>query len=183
MRGLRSTLALLVVLVGLGAYIYFVTSKQDGTAAASDEKKVFQSASSPTSIEELKIKSEAGDVTTVQKEGDGWQIVAPITAPRRRVRGHRGSPPRSANLEIVRVIDENPADLRRVRPRRRRASRSSSRRPTTSRPASCSLGDKTPTGGNLYAKTQRREARVPHRRIPGTPRSTSRRSTCATRRS
>ena len=40
MRGLRSTIALLVVLIGLGAYIYFVTWKQsDTTDAASKQEK------------------------------------------------------------------------------------------------------------------------------------------------
>ena len=36
MRGLRSTIALVVVLIGLGAYIYFVTWKrpEGGTSAA-----------------------------------------------------------------------------------------------------------------------------------------------------
>src|SRR5437667_373977 len=44
MRGLRSTIALLVVLIGLGAYIYFVTWKQsDTTDAASKQEKVFAS--------------------------------------------------------------------------------------------------------------------------------------------
>ena len=38
MRGLKSTIALIVVLVGLGAYIYFVTSKTpEGDSAAAAE--------------------------------------------------------------------------------------------------------------------------------------------------
>ena len=77
MRGLRSTIALLVVALGLGAYIYFVTWKKDGNTAASKEKRVFQSIESGD-IAELTIKAENGDRTTVKKQGDHWQIVSPI---------------------------------------------------------------------------------------------------------
>ena len=80
MRGLRSTIALLVVALGLGAYIYFVTWKGDGNTAASSEKKVFQSIES-SDIAELTIKAESGDRTTVKKEGERWQIVSPIQTP------------------------------------------------------------------------------------------------------
>ena len=38
MRGLKSTIALLVVLVGLGAYIYFVASKADDTSSKNERR-------------------------------------------------------------------------------------------------------------------------------------------------
>ena len=41
MRGLRSTLALVVVLIGLGGYIYFVTSKKSDTDTGKKQEKVF----------------------------------------------------------------------------------------------------------------------------------------------
>ena len=42
MKGLKSTIALAVVLIGLGAYIYFVTWKQpDGPDAGKKTDKVF----------------------------------------------------------------------------------------------------------------------------------------------
>ena len=41
MRGLRSTIGLLVVLVGLGAYIYFVTWKKSDTDTTAKQDKVF----------------------------------------------------------------------------------------------------------------------------------------------
>jgi hypothetical protein len=44
MRGLKSTLALVVVLAGLGAYIYFVTWKQPaGGDTGKKQEKVFAS--------------------------------------------------------------------------------------------------------------------------------------------
>ena len=45
MRGLRSTLALIIVLVGLGAYIYFVTWKRPENADTPKKDKVFNVAS------------------------------------------------------------------------------------------------------------------------------------------
>ena len=54
MRGLRSTIALIVVLGGLSAYIYFVTWKQTDSASSKQEK-VFPSVTAQ-SLEELKIK-------------------------------------------------------------------------------------------------------------------------------
>ena len=38
MQGLRSTLALVVILAGLGAYIYFVESKKDVSGVTKQEK-------------------------------------------------------------------------------------------------------------------------------------------------
>ena len=62
MRGLKSTIALVVVLVGLGAYIYFVTWKQPDAGADTGKKqeKVFASLDS-SKIEEVKVTSAAGE--------------------------------------------------------------------------------------------------------------------------
>jgi len=57
MRGLRSTIALLVVLAGLGAYIYFVTSKAEDSSTK--QEKLFPSVTSDN-IEELTVKSYSG---------------------------------------------------------------------------------------------------------------------------
>ena len=59
MRGLRSTIALLVVLAGLGAYIYFVTWKQpDDGAERPTQEKVFAGFEADK-IEEIKVKSDS----------------------------------------------------------------------------------------------------------------------------
>jgi preprotein translocase subunit YajC len=70
MRGLRSTIVLLVVLIGLGAYIYFVASKPS-TDTGSKQEKLFAGLETDK-IDEIKVKSESGDVTTVKKEGGSW---------------------------------------------------------------------------------------------------------------
>src|SRR5687768_10724017 len=79
MRGLKSTLALIVVLIGLGAYIYFVTWQQSDEDAASTLEKVFVGTDAQN-IQELKIKAEAGDVTTVRKTAEKWEVVEPVQA-------------------------------------------------------------------------------------------------------
>ena len=104
MRGLRSTIALLVVLIGLGAYIYFVTWKQPSTSdAASKQEKVFDKVEADK-IEELKIKSEKGEVTTVRKESGGWQVTAPVAtkADEAEVSGITSG---LSSISISRVVD------------------------------------------------------------------------------
>jgi hypothetical protein len=76
MRGLRSFLVLLVVAIGLGAYIYFVERKRPSAEdAATKREKVFTVESS--AIEELEIQSEKGERTKLTKTGGAWRIVAP----------------------------------------------------------------------------------------------------------
>ena len=109
-RGLRSTLALLLVLIGLGAYIYFVTWKQSDDSTSSKLEKVFPAVAAQD-VQELTVKSEAGEVSSLKKTGDRWELTAPVQA-------HASESDVSAitgalgQLEVVRVIDENPADLK-----------------------------------------------------------------------
>lgn len=77
MRGARSLIALLVIAAGLGAYIYFVESKRDVTDPALKREKVFTVEAGK--IDEVTVNAAMGDVTTLKKSGDNWQIVSPIT--------------------------------------------------------------------------------------------------------
>src|SRR5436190_1506190 len=150
MRGLRSTIALLVVLIGLGAYIYFVTWKQgDSTDAASKQEKVFSSLEADK-IEELKIKAEKGDNTTVVKKDGAWQLTQPIAA---KADDSEVSSITSGltQASIVRVVDENPSDLKEyglAAPRVEidfKASGDKDYRKLL-------VGDKSPTGSDMFAK-------------------------------
>ncbi len=78
MRGVRSFLLLLVVAAGLGAYLYFVESKRD-PADADKKAKVFTVEADK--IDELVVKSESGDRTTLKKTGTEWQVVEPVATP------------------------------------------------------------------------------------------------------
>lgn len=149
MRGMRSTIALLLVLAGLGAYIYFVTWKQSGEDTATKRDRVFTGVESDT-IEELKIKSASGDLTTLKKTADKWQIVSPVSAP---AADSEVAPVTSAlgQLEIVRVIDEKGADLNEyglATPRIEVDFKSADGKLA----GRLLVGDKTPTGSSLYAK-------------------------------
>ena len=150
MRGLRSTIALFVVLIGLGAYIYFVTWKRpDSSDAASKQEKVFASLEADK-IEELKIKAEKGDTTTVVKKDGAWQLTEPI---RTQAEESEVSSITSglSGLNVVRVVDENPGDLKEyglATPRVAidfKASGDKDYRRLL-------VGEKSPTGSDMFAK-------------------------------
>src|SRR4051812_23440612 len=109
MRGLKSTIALAVVLAGLGGYIYFVTWKTPAEPASKQEK-VFAGIQSDK-IEELKVTSDKGELTSLKKENGAWQVVAPAVAKADENEASAISNALGA-VEIVRVVDENPADLK-----------------------------------------------------------------------
>jgi hypothetical protein len=149
MRGLKSTVALFLVLVGLGAYIYFVTWKQPAEDDASKREKVFADLD-VAQLEQLTVKAEAGDVTTLRKEAGAWQIVEPVkaAAAESEVTGITGA---LQNLEVERVVEEQPADLGTYglsTPRVEVDFTSGAGKPS----GRLLLGNKTPTGGNVYAR-------------------------------
>ncbi len=148
MRRLWSTLALVVVLGGLGAYIYFDIWKQPETSASKQEK-VFGSLQTDK-IDEVKIKSESGDVTTVKKGGDGWQISAPVAA---KASESEVSSITSAlgNVELSRVIEDHPSDLKQYgleTPRIDVEFKSADGKSS----GHLFVGQKTATGSSLYAR-------------------------------
>src|SRR5262245_12769154 len=108
MRGLRSTIALVVVLAGLGAYIYFVTWKQADTPATGKKlDKVFTVDSDQ--IEEIKVTSASGDATIAKKEGAAWKLVEPAApADESELSGIANA---LATADVIRVVDPNPASL------------------------------------------------------------------------
>lgn len=147
MRGLRSFLGLLAILIALGAYLYFVESKRTPGADEDPKEKVF--AVQEDAIDEITIKAESGDTTTLRKSGSDWQIVAPTTAPADSAEVS-GLTMNLASLEEQRVIDENPADVKEfglADPRVEVTFKSGGQEQTLF------IGSKTPTGGDVYART------------------------------
>jgi hypothetical protein len=145
MRGLRSFVVLLVILIGLGAYWWFVESKRD-PAAGEKRDKVF--GVDADKIEEITVKSESGEQTTLRKNGSEWQIVQPVTASPDGAEVS-GLTTNLSNLEVQRVIDENPADLAEyglATPRVEVAFKSGGQE------RRLLVGRKTPPGTDLYAK-------------------------------
>ena len=106
MRRLLSTLTLLAVSAGLGAYIYYSKPPEPETAA---KEKAFPGIVYDQ-IAELTVRSKSGDVTTVKKAADGWQMVSPaaVKASESDIAAIGAS---LANLDVTRVIDDKATDL------------------------------------------------------------------------
>ncbi len=151
MRGVRSTLILLVVLAGLLGYIYFVESKKPETVAGEEAKpKVF--AVTADKIAELSVKPATGDATVLRKADGKWQIVQPVdsAADDAEVSGITSN---LASLEVQRVVDEAPGDLKQyglAQPRVDIGFKAAGDKGEHH----LLVGDKTPTGGEMYAKLQ-----------------------------
>jgi hypothetical protein len=150
MRGGRSFLVLLVVAFGLGAYVYFVEMKRDISDPSLKKEKLF--AIETGKVEEVEVHAESGDVTTMKKTGDTWQIVKPAAL-------DVDTPAASAvvstleTIEAQRTVDENPASVKEfgLDPPRyylifRAAGETTTRR--------LNVGSKTPTGADMYARVE-----------------------------
>ncbi len=145
MRGVRSFLVLLVLLGGLGGYAIYEYKrgpKDDGDK----RNKVFTVESDK--IEEITIKGDAGETTTLKKTGSNWQIVQPLTAD---TDGGEvtGILTNLSSLEEQRVIDENPGDLAEygLAPPRIEVTFKAD-----GKEHRLQIGRKTPPGTDLYAK-------------------------------
>ena len=151
MRGLRSTILLVAVLAGLGAYIYFVTWKlpEGGATDAKKLEKVFAGYEADK-VEEIKVMSAAGDATTLRKEGGVWKVTQPITAAasESEVSGITSA---LGQMEVGRVVDENPTNLNdyglsnpRIQIDFKAAGDTDYKK--------LLVGDKSPTGSDIFAK-------------------------------
>jgi hypothetical protein len=150
MRGGRSLLVLVVLALGLGAYIYFVEMERDpaGTEAL---LKVFAVEES-SAIDWIQVQHDSGEVTTLEKSGEEWRIVAPVTAP-------ADAPAASAiadalaSADIVAVLDENPTNLTQygLDPARASVAFRTAGDATEHR---LKIGNQTPTGSDIYAQVE-----------------------------
>jgi uncharacterized protein DUF4340 len=146
MRGLRSFLGLLIVAAALGAYLYFVESKRTPGDDGPKKEKVFNVESDK--IEEITIKSESGEQTTLKKSGSDWQIVSPAAAKPDNAEVS-GLTTNLSSVEMQRVVDENPPDLKEyglAQPRVQVTFKAGGQEHTLQ------IGQKTPPGSDLYAK-------------------------------
>lgn len=152
MRGGRNLLILLVVALGLGAYIFLYEAKREpgGDAAAVKKTKVF--ATEASKFEEIEVKATSGDTTTLKKKNGLWEISAPeAMATDTSEAGNLVSTIES--LEVQSVVDENPkapAEFG-LEPPRFTVGFKAAGATTFSR---LQIGRKTPTGGDLYARVE-----------------------------
>ncbi len=148
MRGLTSTIALAVILLGLGGYIYFVDSKKPAAGAPEIKQKAFTV--DADQIEEVQIKAAAGETTRVEKTGGTWKIVEPeqTDADQGQLTNLASS---LASLDIDSVVDEAPSDVAQYGlnpPKIEVAFRIKGQKDLRH----LLIGEKTATGGDLYAK-------------------------------
>ena len=143
MRGLTSTIILVLVLAGLGAYIYFVESERPA-GGLEEREKVF--AVQADEIEEITVTAE-GETTTLRKSDGTWKIATPVTADADATEVSNLTSTLAA-LEITRVVDENAsnlADYGLADPRIKIAYK------TSAGSGELHVGEKTPTQSDMYA--------------------------------
>jgi len=147
MRGMKSLIVLVVILAGLGAYIYFVESKKPvGDVEA--KPKVFSVEADK--IAEISVKAAGGETTLLRKGGAEWEIVQPeaVRADNGEVSGITTN---LATLENWRVVEEKPSDLKQfglAEPRIDVGFKTAADKDFRH----VLIGDRTATGGELYAK-------------------------------
>jgi hypothetical protein len=106
MGSARSLLLLLIVALGLGAYIYFVELEREPADSLTAKKDKVFTADSAT-FEEVEVRAASGETTTLKKANGIWEIVKPEPLPADST--EIGSLLSTLDtLEIQRVIEENP---------------------------------------------------------------------------
>ena len=148
MRGVWSTVVLVLVLAGLVSYIYFVDSKRDPSDTAAKEKP-FTSVQADD-IEEVQIKSADGETTRLQKADGKWEVGEPVKAAADTSEATTVASS-LASLEIQRAVDENATDLKQygLEPARIEVAFRPKGQKDLKR---LQIGEKTPTGSDLYAR-------------------------------
>jgi hypothetical protein len=144
-----SLLVLVLVLAGLGSYIYFVDSKTEPNSPEVKEK-VWGDTLASADMEEVEITLAAGETAKVQKTDGTWQIVEPSKAPADET--EMSSITSSlASLEVQRVVDANAGEVKQygLDPARISIAFRSKGQKDVRR---VEIGEKTPTGGDLYAR-------------------------------
>lgn len=149
MRGLRSTLVLLLLFLAIGGYAWFIERERPPASEADANEQAFDVEADR--ITALTVTADNGDVTELSRAAEGendWTVTAPV-ATAADDNAATGIASSLASLEIRRVVDENAADL----------SVYGLAEPTFSvefgtadaAAVTLAVGDETPTGGERYA--------------------------------
>ena len=107
MRGARSTLVMLVVFLGLAAYVYFIEMERRPASETPPNEQLFEIAADD--IETLTVKT-GSDETLLRRIDDEWELTSPIEE------AADGAAVSSitaevSTVEIRRVVQEEPGDL------------------------------------------------------------------------
>jgi hypothetical protein len=145
MRGVRGLVLLLVIAVPLGWYAYR-DAKKGPVDDSPKHDKVF--AVEADKIDELQIKSESGERTTLQRKGTSWDITQPAAAAPDEA-AVSGITSNLSSLEVQRVVEENPADVTEfglATPRVEVGFKAAGQQHRLQ------IGSKTPSGTDMYAR-------------------------------
>ena len=149
MRGARSLVVLIIVLIPVA---YFGWKEYRNPTTPGDEKKLDKVfAVESEKIDEVTIKADSGERTTLKKSGTEWQVIAPVdgspvAADTSEISGITSN---LSRLEQQRVIEENTQNLKDfglAEPRIEVSFKAGGQ------PQTLQIGAKTPTGSDLYAK-------------------------------
>ena len=148
MRGLRSTLVLLVVALGLGGYIFFVERHRSPASEPEPNEQLFDFEADD--VTELRVGAGEDTVTELRRTEGGWQVLAPVQA---AADDSATSAIAStlASLELQRVVEEGPVDLEPfglAEP----ALDIGFTLDAADGPRHLLIGEQTPTGADRYAK-------------------------------
>jgi len=147
MRSLWTTVILGVVLVGVVGFYFFLDPKRDPSSSTETKEKPF-GAVTATDIEEIRVKT-GNETTRAQKTDGKWQLVEPeqAGADETELTSMTSS---LASLELNREVEANASDLKQYGldpPRVELSFRVKGQKDEKK----LALGEKTPTGGDLYA--------------------------------
>jgi hypothetical protein len=157
MRSGKSFLILLLLAAGIGSYAYFVESKRDTTVDSTTKHPKVLTADAGK-IAEIEVHAASGDVTTLKKSGDTWQITSPIQvdADSAQVNSLVSS---LTSLESQRTIDEHPASVAAFGLSPARFS-VAFKQPGDSAFHRVDFGSKTPAGADTYVQVEGQPAVV-----------------------
>ena len=147
MRGLRSTLILGVVFVALFAYVYFVESKRP---APDLEPRPRAFSVEADDIQTLELTDDLEILTSLEKRDGTWHLLEPLQTEADQSEASSIATSLAA-VEVQRVVEEEPADLARyglAEPRFELGFKTGDEADFHR----LLIGDKTATGGDLYAK-------------------------------
>ena len=147
MKRSRSFLLLLALAAVIGGYVWFVELPRGAETPETPAEKLFTVEA--TAIQGVTLKNEAGEQSTLRRSGDRWTLT--------EAGGAEVDPTEAGNitsalsaLESQRVVDEQPASLAEFGLDAPRVSVSFT--DAANAPHTLLIGNKTPTGGDLYAK-------------------------------
>ncbi|MFI5079160.1 MAG: DUF4340 domain-containing protein [Vicinamibacteria bacterium] len=148
----RNTAILAVLAAALGAYLLFFERFRDAPAADAPDSprgKVFDKLDA-AKIEEIQIAAASGEATTLRKVDNAWRLTAPIAVPADQTEAG-GAASNLATADVQSVVDEKPKDLAAYGLAKPRVT-ITFRVAGDKAPRTLLLGDKNPTGSDVYAK-------------------------------